>query len=108
MTMLIGFGLCACGNSLESTPKYQIGDTVETVSVKLKLNNAKFAVALNNTLGSKYLEPKEYTDKDLKNPYVANDGSILVYYDITISAVGRNSVNIYNDDLARIEYKGKI
>ena len=73
MTMLIGFGLCACGNSSESAPKYQIGDTVETVSVRLKLNNAKFAVALNNTLGSKYLEPKEYTDKEACKEYLHYD-----------------------------------
>ena len=107
MTIFIGLCLCACGNSTGSAQKYQIGDTVETESVKLKLNNAKFAVALNNTLGSTYLEPKEYTDKDLKNPYVANDGSILVYYDITISAIGRNSVSVDNDDLAILEYRGK-
>lgn len=100
--------LCACGNSSgSSAEKYVIGDSVETVTAKLKLNNATFAIALNNKSGDDYLEPKEYTAEDSINPYVANDGAVLVYYDVTLSAIGRSDIDIANSKIATVKYDGK-
>ena len=87
--------------------KYSIGDSVETISAKLVLNNAKFAIALNNVNDEHYLEPKEYTDSDHNNPFVANDGAVLVYYDIELSAIGRSTLDIDCEDIASANYEGK-
>lgn len=106
LALVMCLSLCACGGN---TVIYAMGDSVETDSARLTLNNAKFAIALNNsTANHAYLEPKEYSaTEDQKNPYVANDGAVLVYYDVMLSAIGRSSIDINNSDFAEVEYNGK-
>ena len=125
MALVMCLSLCACGGSeptgsststessptqeVDKTPTYSMGECVETVSAKLTLNNATLAIALNNTMNDTYLEPKEYSaNEDSDNPYVANDGAVLVYYDVMLAAIGRSTVDIRGVDFTAVEYNGKV
>lgn len=85
--------------------KYAIGDTVETDLVVFTLDNAEFAIALENslpvgagfTLDNDYFLPKEYDEEeDKNNPYVAPKGHTLV--SITFTAENLDRDFLYLDD----------
>ena len=133
LALALCFGLCACAEQdaekqtekpeeslMESTGEtagsneteettaqreiHSLGDTVETVSAKLTLKNATFTIALNNISGATFFDPKEYTSADSRNPYVANDGAVLAYYDVMLTASGRSDVNIDVKNFAKVEF----
>ncbi len=71
---------------------YYIGDTVSTDIVEFTLDDAAFAIALNNNSGDNYCTPKEYdAEEDYRNPYVANIGETLVFYEFTIKNLDRTT-----------------
>ena len=101
--LLVGImciSLSACTGSTTETKevdvvKYSIGDTVSTDIFDFTLENAEFAIACENDLTSKYLEPKEYdASSDSGNPYVASIGETLVALTFTIKNNNRTSMNI--------------
>ncbi|WP_273384507.1 hypothetical protein [Enorma phocaeensis] len=114
------FGLAACGNNStnqdsgtqdateepqeqEEITKYAVGDTVESDLVRLTLNNAAFAIALNNSLDigtgfsidNDYFCPKEYVaEEDSDNPYVAPKGSTLVFFELLVENLDRDFLEL--------------
>ena len=87
----------------EEVTKYVVGDTVETDLVRLTLNNACFAIALNNSLDigtgfsidNDYFCPKEYVaEEDSDNPYVAPKGSTLVFYELLLENLDRDYLEL--------------
>lgn len=112
----------------EEVTKYVVGDTVETDLVRLTLNDACFAIALGNSFpvgcdfmgntayGSGYSEleyftPKEYSaEDDSDNPFVAPKGNILVYTEMTLECLDRDSLEVddsLNDEFAVLNYEGE-
>lgn len=112
----------------EKVTKYAVGDTVETDLVKLTLNDACFAIALGNSFpigcdfmgntayGSGYSEleyfaPKEYSaEDDSDNPFVAPKGNILVYTEMTLECLDRDSLEVddsLDDEFAVLSYEGE-
>ena len=110
----------------EEVTKYVVGDTVETDLVRLTLNDACFAIALGNSFpvgcdfmgntayGSGYSEleyfaPKEYSaEDDSDNPFVAPKGNILVYTEMTLECLDRDSLEVddsLNDEFAVLNYE---
>lgn len=103
LAMLMVLSLCACGGAGENY--YAVGDTVETESVKMTLKDVQLTYAVNNNKADgEYLEP---TNQTTLNPYVADDGAVMVAYKIDISAIGRSSVDLDNCDIAYITYDGE-
>lgn len=107
--------------------KYVVGDTIETDLVKLTLDNACFALALGNSLpvgcdfkgntaygsdysGLEYFAPKEYSaEDDSDNPFIAPKGSILVYVEMMLECLDRDSLEVdasSNDDFVTLHYGG--
>lgn len=110
----------------EEVTKYVVGDTVETDLVRLTLNDACFAIALGNSFpvgcvfmgntayGSGYSEleyfaPKEYSaEDDSDNPFVAPKGNILVYTEMTLECLDRDSLEVddsLNDEFVVLNYE---
>jgi len=103
LAMIMVLSLCACGGAGENY--YSIGDTVETESVKMTLKDAQFTYAVNGTKDADYLKP---TEPSPLTPYVADDGAVMVYYEIDIAAIGRSDIDIDNCDIATITYDGEV
>lgn len=87
----------------EKASKYVVGDTVETDLIRLTLNNAALAIALNNSLhigtgfsiDNDYFCPKEYVvEEDSDNPYVAPKGSTLVFYELLLENLDRGYLEL--------------
>ena len=87
----------------EKASKYVVEDTVETDLVRLTLNNAALAIALNNSLhigtgfsiDNDYFCPKEYVaEEDSDNPYVAPKGSTLVFYELLLENLDRGYLEL--------------
>ena len=115
-------GVAACGNTSAPEPnateqnvpektekieKHDVGDTVETDLVRLTLNDAAFAIALNNSLSvgtgfnidNDYFCPKEYVaEEDAGNAFVAPKGSTLVFYELVIENLDRNPLELDSSD----------
>lgn len=81
----------------------KIGDTVETDLVRLTLNDAAFAIALNNSLpvgtsfsiDNDYFCPKEYVaEEDADNAFVAPKGSTLVFYELLVEILDRDYLEL--------------
>lgn len=84
---------------------YKIGDTVSTDIVEFTLDDAAFAIALENTTGEGYCAPKEYDrEEDQRNPYVAKKGQTFVFYEYTMENLDRTALNVYVRELASIKY----
>lgn len=103
----------------EETEKYAVGETVETDLVKLTLNDAAFAIALNNSLpvgadfsiDNDYFCPKEYVaEEDANNAFVAPKGSTLVFYELVIENLDRDYLNLdgfgTKSEFIAVTYKG--
>lgn len=105
--LVVLFGLTGCGNG----ETYKLGGVVESDILKLTLNKAQFAIALENTNGEEYATPKEYdADGDENNPYVAAKGHTYVAFTFTVENLDRSSVEFggsFNDDFASVKYNGK-
>lgn len=102
--LVMCLSLTACGGAEENY--YAVGDTVETESVKMTLKDVQLTYAVNNNKANgEYLEP---TSQTVLNPYVADDGAVMVAYKIDISAIGRSDVDIDNCDIATITYDGEV
>lgn len=87
---------------------YKIGDTVSTDIAKFTLDEAVFAIALNNTTGDTYRTPKEYDPKkDAKNPYVAATGHTFAYFSYTLENLDRANLNISLENLVKVEYNNE-
>lgn len=108
-------------------PKHVLGDTVETDLVKLTLDDACFAIALENSIDSydginvnwaygsgysdlAYFTPKEYDpERDKDNPYCAPKGEVLVYAEMTFECLDRDHLEIdesSGDSFATLRYDG--
>ena len=112
----------------EEATKYAVGETAETDLVRLTLDDACFAIALENSLptgcdfkgntayGSgfsevAYFAPKEYNaEDDSRNPFVAPKGNILVYVQMTIENLDRTSLELdesLDEEFATLLYSGE-
>ena len=99
---------------------YKFGETVSTDLVEATLNDAAFAVALNdpgsNKLGSESnsLLPKKYDSaEDGSNRFVASKGHSLVSMQFTITNLDRNEIELYDltgmtYQFVNIEYKDQV
>lgn len=99
---------------------YSVGDTVETDLVRLTLNDSALAVALNSSLSigtgfnidNDYFCPKEYVaEEDADNAFVAPKGSILVFYELLIENLDRDSLELdgsfgSNKNFVTVTYDG--
>lgn len=94
---------------------YHIGDTVSTDIAEFTLNNSALTIALERGDNENYYTPKEYNaEEDRGNPYLADTGNTLAYFDFTLSAIDRSDIEIYvkNIGYARscfvsVEHNGK-
>lgn len=111
MALALCLSLCACGNEASpsadesggdttlaaedtTTPEtyYQIGDTVSTNLFNFTLDAAELAIALENTYGETYGDPKEYNpQEDSNNPFVAPTGHTYVAFTYTVENISRAS-----------------
>lgn len=96
-------GLSGCGAEPEET--YAVGDTVESELVRLTLDDAQLAIALNNSFASfgpegttyneDYFLPKPYDEaEDEDNPFVAAKGYTLVWFEVVLENLDRESVDL--------------
>ena len=91
-------GLSGCGAEPEET--YAVGDTVESELVRLTLNDAQMAVALENNLSGvdyyvAFFCPKEYDEQeDEHNVYVAALGETLVWFEALIENLDRDHLEL--------------
>lgn len=92
----------------EQTPKYIVGDSVETPLVRFTLDRAELAIALDRSMtvgvgapadgfaGGTFLLPKEYdATEDADNPFVASKGHTLVSLTFTFENLDRTSVELF-------------
>ena len=96
-------GLSGCGEEPEET--YAVGDTVESELVRLTLDDAQLAIALNNSFASfgpegttyneDYFLPKPHNEaEDEDNPFVAAKGYTLVWFEVVLENLDRESVDL--------------
>lgn len=100
--------LTACGGS---TTYYNLGDTVSTDLFEFTLDEADFAIALNNVFSKSndnYYLPKEYDPKaDAQNPFVAPKGHTLVALTYTVKSFDRDYSTFSEGCFVTAEYKNK-
>lgn len=93
----------------ETTPPetyYQIGDTVSTNLFNFTLDAATLAIALENTRGENFGDPKEYDPKDDNgNPYVAPTGHTYAAFTYTVENISRSSVEFHSGNFVNVIYK---
>lgn len=104
----------------EPAVTYRFGETVSTDLVEVTLDDAAFAVALNDPGSNKLnsvsnsLLPKKYDpDKDGSNRFIASKGHSLVSMRFTITNLDRNEIELYDltgmaYQFVNVEYNGEI
>ena len=102
------FALTACGGS---TTYYNLGDTVSTDLFEFTLDDADFAIALNNVFSKSndnYYLPKEYDPKaDAQNPFVAPKGHTLIALTYTVKSLDRDYSTFSDGCFVTAEYNNK-
>ncbi len=104
MALALCLSLCACGGETSTSTDgpvadttapetyYQIGDTVSTNLFNFTLDAAELAIALENTYGENFGDPKEYNpQEDSNNIFVAPTGHTYVAFTYTVENVSRTS-----------------
>lgn len=115
MALVMCLSLCACGgtiptqtDNLNAETYYNIGDTISTDLFSFTLDAAALAIALENTHGEDFGNPKEYNpQEDNTNPYVAPTGHTYAAFTYTVQNIGRASEEFHSGDFVQIIYKDK-
>lgn len=126
MALALCLSLCACGGETSTSTDgpvadttvpeayYQIGDTVSTNLFNFTLDAAELAIALENTYGESFGDPKEYNpQEDSNNIFVAPTGHTYVAFTYTVENVSRTSGNFHdcgritNGGFVDVIYKGE-
>ena len=111
LALTICLGLCACGNAepKETEPAetyYNVGDTISTDLFSFTLDAATLAIALENTHGDTFGDPKEYNPQDDKdNPYVAPTGHTFAAITYTVENISRSSEEFHSGGFVSVVYK---
>lgn len=122
LALVLCLSLCACGDTKpasadnptaqttkDTTPPetyYNIGDTVSTNLFNFTLDAATLAIALENTHGDTFGDPKEYNpQEDNKNPYVAPTGRTYAAFTYTVENISRSSEELHGGNLVKVIYK---
>ena len=121
LALVMCLSLCACGggNDTPETTKaptteantpsetyYQIGDTVSTNLFSFTLDAATLAIALENTHGENFGNPKEYNpQEDNRNPYVAPTGHTYAAFTYTVENISRSSEEFHGGNFVKVIYK---
>ena len=116
LALVMCLSLCACGggSNTPDTPKateppetyYHIGDTVSTNLFSFTLDAATLAIALENTHGENFGNPKEYNpQEDNGNPYVAPTGHTYAAFTYTVENISRSSEEFHGGNFVKVIYK---
>ena len=116
LALVMCLSLCACGGGSDTpdTPKateppetyYHIGDTVSTNLFSFTLDAATLAIALENTHGENFGNPKEYNpQEDNGNPYVAPTGHTYAAFTYTVENISRSSEEFHGGNFVKVIYK---
>lgn len=95
--------------SEEERRYYKLGDTVSTDLFEFTLDEAKLAIALNNSIDENFFTPKEYDAQDDKNNiFVAPKGHTYAAVTYTITNLDRASTNSNGNGFGIfVEYDGQ-
>ncbi|MDY2608640.1 MAG: hypothetical protein SOV91_00095 [Eubacteriales bacterium] len=94
--------------TVEPETYYNIGDTISTDLFNFTLDVATLAIALENTSGENFGEPKEYNPKeDNDNPYVAPTGHTYAAFTYTVENISRSSEEFHGSSsgFVKVIYK---
>ena len=96
LALVMCLSLCACG---ASTPVYQIGQTISTARAEVTVKDIQSTIALNNlgawTSSTGHATDTYFTPVDEYepgNPYAARVGSSLVWFEVEIKNLDRDSI----------------